>query len=343
MHRAAACEPLAESCANQDSAFFWSRLPSAAGPSARVAAALSHSFDGPDLVWQLVDRPPTAKVLSHGCAGDVVRQGSGSERITVTASGGESLHFVYPIARLAVLDELEVRMWLKSTNPGSKLAARVILPRTIDPKSGAAKSVLVSGAACESPDRWQQLRIADVPQLLAAQVRVLRAARRAMIDPREAYVDAIVLVVPGGPTSTTVWTDALEVDGVVLTNASAKNDNSAVVQTVFSARLGRKLERQPTRQVGRRLLPQTPCSSAGQRSCCRTGRFCRLASSGITNHWPSSRRADLTQFGSTNYRPVNCRPRPPVQTSGSSARRPRRTGSPKPASGNRWIACSPGT
>jgi hypothetical protein len=58
-----------------------------------------------------------------------------------------------------------------------------------------------------------------LPDLVAAQVRILRASPGAAIDPREAYIDGIVLVVPGDPQGLEVSVDNLEVDGVKLTEA----------------------------------------------------------------------------------------------------------------------------
>ena len=62
----------------------------------------------PQLTWQPIDERVDAKVVSHGCVGDDARQGSGSERVTIVAPGGESMHFVCPVGRIPVLDELEV-------------------------------------------------------------------------------------------------------------------------------------------------------------------------------------------------------------------------------------------
>lgn len=211
-------------------------LVAACGGEVRAnPASFFRSFDGPDLFWELIDARPNARLLSHGSANDHVRQGSGVERVTVVVPGGEAIHLACTVGRLPVMDEFESRMWLKSNRPGARLATRVILPRTKDPKTGAARSLYVSGDEYNSPDRWQQLQITSLPELLAAQVRVLRAAQRESIDPREAYVDAIVLVVPGGEGSTTVWTDALEVDGVALTVAAATEGRPAATPAVFSA------------------------------------------------------------------------------------------------------------
>ena len=50
-----------------------------------------------------------------------------------------------------------------------------------------------------------------------------------LVDPREAYVDAIVLMVPSGPDATEVWTDELDIDGVVL------DERSGVLPAAFTA------------------------------------------------------------------------------------------------------------
>ena len=48
-------------------------------------------------------------------------------------------------------------------------------------------------------------------------------------------MDAIVLVVPGGPQNTVAWTDALEVDGVVLPAAAESMSTPRATPAVFSA------------------------------------------------------------------------------------------------------------
>jgi hypothetical protein len=217
------------------------------------AAACFQSFDGPQLTWQPVDERAGAQLVSHGCVGDDAREGSGSERVTITAPGGEALHFVCPVGRVPVLDEFEARMWVKANRPGVTLAARVVLPRTAGATNGVAKTVLVRGEQCEAPGRWQQLRLSGVPSMLAAQARVMRATTRINADEREAYVDAIVLVVPGGPNNTVAWTDALEVDGVVLPAAADSTSPPRATPAVFSA---------PSLQAGSQPSASTASTSA---------------------------------------------------------------------------------
>jgi len=182
---------------------------------ASATAGVVCSFDGPEVRWRLDDARPGVEVLAHGCVGADAREGSGSERLVVSAPVGDSVRFVCPIGRAPVLDELQCALWTKSNRPGVALAARVVLPRSLDPATGAPRVVLVTGARYDDVGRWQQLHLSGLPKLLAAEVRILRTTPGATVDPREAFVDAIVLVVPGVPNSATVWTDALEVDGIV--------------------------------------------------------------------------------------------------------------------------------
>jgi hypothetical protein len=119
---------------------------------------------------------------------------------------------------VAVLDELQARIWVNSSRPDIQVAVRVVLPRSLDAQKRGPATAIVRGSVYNRPTKWQELSVAEVPRLLADQVRVMRVTPGAQIDPHEAYVDAIVLIVPGYPNGIDVGTDDLVVDGVVLTN-----------------------------------------------------------------------------------------------------------------------------
>jgi hypothetical protein len=205
------------------------------GAAAFAEPAVYQSFDGPDTLWKLLDPRPGVQIVGHGCVADDAREGTGSERITALAPAGESIHFACSVGCIPVLDEVDVRLWVKSNRPGVMLGARVVLPRSIDPTTHRPKTVFIEGSQYDQVDNWQQLDLASVPKLLAARIRVLRTAPGTKIDPHEAYLDAVTLIVPGGPATAAVWTDELVVDGVVASiadEAKLTNDPS-VVQTAF--------------------------------------------------------------------------------------------------------------
>jgi hypothetical protein len=79
---------------------------------------------------------------------------------------------------------------------------------------GERATALVRGPIYDQPGHWQQLVLKHVPKRLAAEVRALRTVPGAKVDPREAFVDGVVLIVPGDPQGVEVVTDELDVDGV---------------------------------------------------------------------------------------------------------------------------------
>ena len=56
-----------------------------------------------------------------------------------------------------MLDELQVRLWVKSTRPDIQLAARIKLPRSVDPQSHIVATAIVKGADYNRPGQWQEL------------------------------------------------------------------------------------------------------------------------------------------------------------------------------------------
>jgi len=172
-------------------------------------------FNGPEQTWQLLEQDLPAEILVQECIPTGAGNHAGSERLVVAAPAGYSAMLLCPTEPIAVLDELHVRLWLKSPRPDVQLALRVALPRSPD-ADGRATKVLVRGPNYTRHNQWQQLTLGDVPRRLQAQVRLLRAANGTKLDHRQAYVEAVVLVIPGEPHGVEVITDELEVDGVLL-------------------------------------------------------------------------------------------------------------------------------
>lgn len=190
---------------------------------AAAAPAVAIPFDGPNTHWQLLTSSNQARLLAHECVPGGARNAAGSERMLVAATAGQSALAICPTGRMPVVDEFRARLWVKSSRPGVQLAVRVVLPRSVDAKTRAATTTIVRGPHTQRAGHWQQLELVGLPRLLADHIRVLRAAATSSpIDPREAYVDAVVLAVPGEPQGTEILTDELEVDGVLISQAEAQ-------------------------------------------------------------------------------------------------------------------------
>lgn len=187
-----------------------------------AAPAVVENFGGPQTKWQLLEGTAPAKILAQQTVVDGARDRSGAERVVVGTAIGHSAPLGYPVAPMAAIDEFEARLWVKSSQPGVQLGVRVVLPRTADPRTGRAATTLVRSAETpyDRPGQWRQMIFKELPKLLAAEVRVMRALPGAAVDPREAYVDAIVLLVPGSSGGIEITTDEMELDGVVLTGTT---------------------------------------------------------------------------------------------------------------------------
>ena len=188
---------------------------SVGGGAAWPQTASYQGFETPQTSWQPDLADARYQVLLHQRVQGDARTGQWCERLTISANGGTHVYFRHDVGRPRVIDELSPSVQVKSDREGLRLLARVVLPRTIDPRTGQPVSALVAGSSYTAVGRWQQLRIDQIPQLLARQTLVLRTQLGPHVDPREAHLDCVLLNVHGGPGTTNVWIDDLDVAGFV--------------------------------------------------------------------------------------------------------------------------------
>jgi hypothetical protein len=182
-------------------------------PIVAGSETIGQHFDGPPVIWRLTG--DGGRILASERLLGGGRAGSGCQRLIVAPSVAQSIMLVCPIAKHAVLDELEIRLWVKASRADIQLAARVTMPRSVN-KDGRPSSAIVRGAVYDRPGQWQQLVLREVPRLLIDEVGMMRMAAGATIDPREGYVDSITLVLPREPHVVELFIGELEVDGVPL-------------------------------------------------------------------------------------------------------------------------------
>jgi hypothetical protein len=190
----------------------------AAGSSALGQAAWYEGFEGGEATWTVAGGDVRYKMLDHRRA-DGAHTGQGCEWFCISADGGSTLNVAHQVGNPRVIDELLPSVWVKSDRPGLSFSASVVLPRTIDPATNRPLATVIGGTMYNDVGRWQQLRIADVSKQLAAQIRALHLRLGPNVDGREAYVQAVLLNIYGGPGATNVWIDDLDVAGFVAPNA----------------------------------------------------------------------------------------------------------------------------
>ena len=196
-------------------------------PVAGAQPVLRDDFEGPETSWRFAADDASHKLQVHQRVQQNAHSGRWCERVTESGNNGTYIYYAHAIGSARVINELTASLWLKSDRPGLQILARVVLPRSLDPRSGKPLSTLIRGSGYTQVGAWQQLRIEGMPQLLERQVRVLRTQFGSQVDSREAFVDRVLLNVYGGPGTTTAWIDDLEVVGMVplaSVVAAAEND-----------------------------------------------------------------------------------------------------------------------
>ncbi|MCC6123698.1 MAG: hypothetical protein IT426_01945 [Pirellulales bacterium] len=194
----------------------------ATGSLAFGQSAWYEGFEGAEASWREAGGDVRYKILDRGRTGGA-HTGEKCEWFRISADGGTKLNLTHDVGHPRVIEELLPTVWIRSDRPGMSLSANVVLPRTIDPRTNKPLVTNVAGeAAYNDVGRWQQLRIADLQKLVARQVRALRLQLGPHIDDREAYLDALLLNVYGGPGVTNVWIDDLDVAGYVSLNAATR-------------------------------------------------------------------------------------------------------------------------
>ncbi len=193
-----------------------------AQPSATaLAPALLDNMDGASTKLQLLDSRSNFRVAQRSIDRASYRFGSGAERIQLRAPAGESAQVAYAIGKAPIIRELRLSADLSSNRTGVRLAARIVLPRSINASTGQPFALLVRGSMISAGRSWQQLTLDNLPQHLASHARVARAKHRQALDERGAYVSHLIFLTPGGAGITELLVDRIRAFGVVTTNHSA--------------------------------------------------------------------------------------------------------------------------
>ncbi len=184
------------------------------GP-ASAQTAWYEGFEGPQTSWRPAGASVSYRTELHQRVQGEAHTGRSCERLRISGNGQGHVYFVHDVGHPRVIDELLPTVWVKSDRPGIQLVARIVLPRSRDPRTGRPLVALVADSGYTRLGSWQQLRLDNVPQRLVRQARSLQGQTSVSVDVQEAYVDGILLNVYGGPGITNLWIDDLDVGGYV--------------------------------------------------------------------------------------------------------------------------------
>jgi hypothetical protein len=179
-------------------------------------AQLRDSFEGPERTWQIAKEADCGvRVLGHDRPYRESHTGQACEHFRLVVGNGTFLPLVHSVGRIPVIQEFRPRLFVKSDRPGLQLMVRVVFPRNIDRGTGQPITSLLRGDMYTEVGQWQQLMVRDGMRLLEQETRHLRTQFGSDIDPREAFVDLVVLNAYSAPGAIEVWIDDLEIDGYI--------------------------------------------------------------------------------------------------------------------------------
>lgn len=171
-------------------------------------------FEGPNVSWKLIDADTRYNLAQHRRTKGEGHRQSGCEVLQLSAANGTFIYAMHPVPEGRIIEDLQIGLWLRADRPSVQLLARVVFPHALHPRDGQPVTAYLRGPSYSNVGGWQQLRFDGLTTLFARQVRALRLEHGSNIDVREAYVDQLLVNVYGGPGTTTVWFDDLELSGV---------------------------------------------------------------------------------------------------------------------------------
>ncbi len=182
-------------------------------PGALGQSPWYEGFEQMEPTWQVLGGDGQCVVREHQRTPQIRHTGERSEWISLVGENATYFHVGHDVGQPRVIDELVATIQVRSDRPGIQMLAELVLPRSLHPQTGQPLATLVRGTIYSTPGSWQQLRIDDLPRQLTRQTRVLRDEYGPSVDPREAYISRIVLNIYGGPGTTNVWIDDLDIAG----------------------------------------------------------------------------------------------------------------------------------
>jgi hypothetical protein len=170
--------------------------------------------------------------------------GRASEYVEINAKQGSYVHYVYPVGKAPITEELRASFWLRANRAGMRIMARVILPKERDPNNvDYVLTTYIAGDTYQQAGQWQLLEIARPVRLAKEQQQLMTAQLKRNIDFTGAYIDALVLNLYAGPGPAKVWIDDLEIGPVMpATQVASIPDNNNPSKNVSIPRRGSAVE-----------------------------------------------------------------------------------------------------
>ena len=191
--------------------------------SVQAAPTSVNSFEGPTTSWKVKDTDSTIQILDHSRVRSPVHSGLWSEKFHLVSSGGSFAYAATAIEMASVIEELSFSLWIRADRPGLQLAARVVLPRSIDPETGKSLTLKIYGNTYQDVGRWQQVFLDQILHKVRRQARIAQSGQPGKVDAREAYIDQIMINLHSGRGETTAYIDDLTSRSLVTRQSDSRH------------------------------------------------------------------------------------------------------------------------
>jgi hypothetical protein len=174
-----------------------------------------NGFEGREPVWIKGSSDANFHEILHETTDLMARTGQRCEHIKIEAEQGSFIYYLYPTQRAPLTEDLSARVWIRSSRPSLQLLGRLVLPQEHNPKKpDEPLTTLLRGDQYQIVGRWQPLELRQPIKLAKEQQQLLRLEMRRDINFAGAYLDCLYLNVYGGPGTTEIWIDDLEIGPV---------------------------------------------------------------------------------------------------------------------------------
>jgi hypothetical protein len=208
----------------------------------------NEGFDSKSTKWEVKfanERHRKPRRTVHSIDPDDRLDGEAAEHIRLEATGNDQMaRLELPLPASRVIDELQLKLWVKSNRRGPVLALRVVFPKQVDPDTGNPLRTIVRGDVYEQVGEWQSMHCRTTEKLLQSGLRRLRNQLRRQLRSTEintdgAYADKALLICDLSPGTTDIRTDKLNFGPVVRTIPVQDAEREPDVDIPVDFRLGR--------------------------------------------------------------------------------------------------------
>ena len=154
------------------------------------------------------------------------------EKIFFVNGPGTKIYASHEVSPAFVIKELVPSIRIKATRSGVQLFVRIVLPNTPSPSGEGPMTTMLPGPRYKGNGKWETLSFStmdsDLQQQLNEEIWLLRRKYGAHVNPRDAYVDKVVLNLYVGAGETTVQIDDLKLNGIVSADNVAERTNGGM-------------------------------------------------------------------------------------------------------------------